>query len=453
MPHVVVIGGGISGLVAAYRLTRQPGLSVTLLEGSERLGGKIATVPLRGALVELGADSFLPRDDRPLQLCRELGIEDELVEPNGFGGSVWWRGALRPLPSGTILGFPTSLRSIAQARVLSPMGRVRAAAELLRRRPLDGPDVSVADFTRRRFGPELLERVVDPLLAGTRAGDVAQMSLAAAIPPVNAAARANGSVTRGLAGMRSPGATGPRFFAPRSGMQTLIDALAGHVEGDVRLDSPVRSVTPRNGGFTVGLDDEDLACDGVVIATPSGRAAELVSGWAPQAAWHLDQIPHTSSAVVNLLFPPDGVTLPSTGSGVLVPSAEAMTISGCTWFSAKWPALASGAAVTVRCFVGRGSRDAALELDDRDLSGVVLAELGRIVPVSAQPLDSLVTRWDQGLPAYRVGHLERVARIEELLSEHPGVTVAGADYRGSGIPDCIAQADRAATGLLDHLRR
>lgn len=452
MAHVIVVGGGISGLVAAYRLGRQPEMSVTLLEGGDRLGGKIATVPFGDARVELGADSFLPRDDRPLQLCRDIGIEGDLVEPSGFGGSVWWRGALRPLPAGTVLGFPTSLRSIARTRILSSTGRVRAAAETLRRRPLSGPDVSVAEFTRGRFGHELLERVVDPLLAGTRAGDVTQMSLAAAIPPVDAAARGHGSVTRGLAAMRSNGVA-PRFLAPRSGMQALIDALAAHIQGDVRLDSPARSVTPRGGGFTIELDNGDLSCDGVLVATPSNRAAELVSGWAPQAAWHLNQIPHSAGAVVNLLFPPAAVTVPAVGSGVLVPSSEAMTISGCTWFSSKWPALASENAVNIRCFVGRGARDPALDLDDRDLSGVVVEELSRIVSVSRPPTDSLVTRWDHGMPVYRVGHLDRVARIEALLGEHPGVALSGADYRGSGIPDCIAQADRAVTGVLEHLRR
>lgn len=454
MPHVVVIGGGISGLVAAFRISRRPELSVTVLEASDSLGGKIATASLGDARVELGADSFLPRDDGPLRLCRDVGVAGELVSPIGFGGMVWRRGRLSPLPSGTVLGFPTSIAAVAAARVLSPAGRARAAAEAFHRRRLSGPDVSVGEFTRSRFGRELLERVVDPLLAGTRAGDVEQMSLAAAIPPVDAAARANRSVIRGLARQRPGGEAAPRFYAPRGGMQVLVDRVAQHVEGDIRLRAPAQAVTTSAKGFAVELPDTTIGCDAVVIATPAHKAADLVAPLQPQAAWHLAQIPHASSAVVNFVFRAGSVDLPESGSGVLIPSSEAMTMAGCTWFSSKWPALAApDGSTTIRCFVGRGPRDAALDLDDRDLSGVVLNELALVTQVTAPPDHTLVARWDDGLPAYRVGHLERVARIEQLLSSSPGIVLAGSDYRGTGIPDCIAQAERAVAALLDHLQR
>ena len=454
VPHVVVIGGGISGLVAAYRLSQEHGMSVTLLEAGAELGGKIATVPLGDAMVELGADAFLPRDDRPLQLCRDVGLADDLVSPTGFGGMVWRKGGLKPLPQGTVLGFPTSVGAITKAKILTPGGKVRAAMEAFHPRPLTGPDVSVAEFTRRRFGSELLERVIDPLLAGTRAGDVAQMSLAAAIPPVNEIARSHRSVIRGFAKARRSAGGPPRFYAPRSGMRSLVERVAAAVRGDIRLGSSALSLIPSPTGVAVETDAETLDCAGVVIATPSHRAAALVAPWAPQAAWHLDQIPHTSSAVVNFVFPTGAAQTPGRGSGVLVPSSEGMTISGCTWFSSKWPALASPErAVTIRCFVGRGRRDPALDLDDRDLSGVVLTELAHVAAIGANPIHTLVTRWDEGMPVYRVGHLERVARIEELLSAQPRVVLAGADYRGAGIPDCIAQADRAVRSLLGHLRR
>lgn len=448
-----MVGGGISGLVAAYRLSQARGISVTLFEAAEELGGKIATVPLDDTRVELGADSFLPRDDGPLQLCRDLGVDAELVEPSGFGGLVWFRGKLTPLPSGTVLGFPASLRSLREADILTVKGKLRAAAERFQRRHLRGGDVSVGEFTRKRFGSELLERVVDPLLAGTRAGDVEEMSLAAAIPPVDAAARSHRSVIEGLSSRSATSNFTPRFFAPREGMQQLVAALESSITGEIRRSTPVEAMVHEGDGLSILTEEGSVGCDGVILATPAHHASAVVSKISPQAAWHLDQIAHVSCAVVNLLFPPGAVTLPPSGSGVLIPSSEAMTISGCTWFSRKWPALASPTgAITIRCFVGRGARDPALDLDDRDLTGVVLNELSTTVSVTSGPLASLVARWNRALPAYRVGHLERVDRIETLLATEP-IEIAGASYRGTGIPDCIAQAERAATRLSIHLRR
>ena len=454
MPHVVVIGGGITGLVAAYRLSRQPGMDVTLLEAREELGGKIDTVALDGVPVELGPDSFLPRDEGPLRLCAELGIGGELVEPNDFGGWVFRGGRLTKLPPGTVLGFPASPRALATTPILSPAGRARAAVEILNRRRLSGPDVSVGSFTRARFGDELLERLVDPLLAGTRAGDVEEMSLAAAIPPVDAAARAHRSVTFGLGRNRSGGHARPRFFAPRGGMYRLIEALEAAIPSvDVRRGHPVASIGSAGGGFVVSARDETVHADGVIVTAPAHVAGPMLRSLSAAAADELSGIGHASSAVVNLLFPPGAVELPAEGTGILIPSSERMTISGCTWFSRKWPHLAAeDGRMTVRCFVGRGPREPALDLSDRDLTGVVAQELATILLVGAEPLISKTTRWEAGLPRYTVGHLDRVKRIEEELSGLPRLRLAGASLRGSGIPDCIAQAERACAGLVAVLR-
>lgn len=454
MPHVVVVGGGITGLVAAFRLSQQPGLDVTLLEARKEIGGKINTVTLDGVSVELGPDSFLPRDQGPLRLCADIGVGSELVEPNDFGGWVFRGGRLIKLPPGTVLGFPASLRALASASVLSPAGRARAALEIFNRRPLSGPDVSVGSFTRTRFGREVLDGLVDPLLAGTRAGKVDEMSLAAAIPPVDAAARSHRSVTLALRRNRSSAASRPRFFAPRGGMHRLVEALEDAIQGvEVRCHCPVGSIESAGVGFALRTGDETIQADGVIVTTPSHVSGPMLRALSPAAADELSGMGHASSAVVNLLFPPDAVELPEGGTGILIPSSEQMTISGCTWFSRKWPQLAAkDGRVTIRCFVGRGPHEPALDLSDRDLAGVVVQDLRAILPLSAGPVATKTTRWEAGLPRYTVGHLDRVERIESALTTLPTLRLAGASLRGSGIPDCIAQAERASAGVVASLR-
>ena len=454
MPHVAVVGGGITGLVAAFRLSQQPGLDVTLLEARNGVGGKINTVSLDGVRVEMGPDSFLPRDERPLRLCADIGLSGELVEPQDFGGWLFRQGRLTRLPSGTVLGFPASLRSLATASVLSPGGRLRAGLEVLNGRALTGPDVSVGSFTRTRLGAEVLGRLVDPLLAGTRAGDVDEMSLAAAIPPVDAAARRHRSVILGLRTGRSARTARPRFYAPQGGMHRLIEALEDAMpDAEIRRGVGVHSVEAQGARFVLTTDEGTVHTDAVVVTTPSYAASPMLRPISQSAAEELAAIRHSRSAVVNLVFPRGAVRIPEGGSGVLVPSSEAMTISGCTWFSNKWPHLAAeDGRITIRCFVGRGENDPALELGDRDLVGIVVEELRSIMTVSAEPSSTKVTRWDAALPRYTVGHLERVARIEKELSGTPGLQIAGASLRGSGIPDCIAQAERAAAAVVEVLR-
>jgi protoporphyrinogen/coproporphyrinogen III oxidase len=452
MPHVAVIGGGITGLVAALRLSQQPGVDVTLLESSERLGGKIQTIDLAGARVELGPDSFLARDDRVLTLSREIGLDAELVEPTSFGAWIYRSGRLTEFPEGTVLGFPSSPSAVWGSRALSRLGKARALIEALRLRPLSGPDVSVGRFARSRFGQEVHDRLVDPLLPRIRAGDLGQMSLAAALPQIDQVARRHRSLLLGL--RASEAAIGKaRFYAPKQGMHRLIEALGDAVSAiEIRCGSHARSVSREARGYRIDLEAATLVADGVVVTAPSPAAAKLVGAISSDASRILAQIHHGASAVINLIFPEGAVRPPTGGSGVLIPSREQMTLAGCTWSSEKWPALAAPGMQTVRCFLVSGTRDPALALSDRDLVGVVLEELRQVVDVSGEPIATHVTRWDAGLPIYEVGHLERVAAIERSLAHHPRVQLAGASLRGSGIPDCISQAEGAAARLLASLR-
>lgn len=446
MTRVAVVGAGITGLVAALEASRR-GAEVVLYEGAERPGGKIHTTPFGHGWFEHGPDAFLARDETPLNLCAGVGLSDELTHPDVFGAVVAYRGRLHPLPKETLLGFPTHRGAVLGSPLLSRWGRARALLETARVRPLKGGDVSVADFARRRFGREVLERYVDPIMAGTRAGDLKTMSLAAAAPEVDRHARTFPSLLRfGPAGppmaILTPRGGGPAFTAPRGGMFRLVEAIVDHLRSvDVRLGRRVERVENRDG--RVDVDGETF--DTAIVTTPAHVSARVIGE--PEAATLLRSIDHASAAVINLVFPAGSVDLPAEGSGLLVPSAERLVVSGATWVTRKWPAVrpADGSEI-VRCFVGRAAREPVLDLDDAELADHVLEDLARFVPLREAPRLVDVARWDQGMPQYRVGHTDLVDAIQAALP--PTVRVAGCDFRGSGIPDCIKQAQAAVDQVL-----
>lgn len=447
---VAVIGGGITGLVTAYALRDRA--HVALFESSERLGGKIRTERLDGAIVELGPDSFLPRDEVPLELCRAFGLGNDLVEPADFGAWLWVSGKLVRLPEGFVLGLPAAPLSILRSRVLSPAGALRASMDLFLPGPLRGPDVSVASFIRRRFGSQVLERLVDPLLAGTRAGDVETMSLAAAAMPVDDIARRHRSVTLGLRrAARAQQGGPPRFFGLREGMSSLVDALEGALENvDVIRSAPVEGLAREGDRYRISAAGGSVIADRVVVAVPAHAAARLLAGAAPGAASDLERISYASVAVANLIYPPGAASIPEQGSGFLVPRSENRTIAACTWFSKKWPhASPDDGRIVLRCFAGRSAGEPALSVDDDPLLASMRADVEEALHITAEPSSSRLIRWDRAIPQLEVGHLALIDDIERSLRrEAPGVVVAGAGYRGTGIPDCIAQAYAAAEGVL-----
>lgn len=441
MTRLAVVGAGITGLVAALEASRR-GAEVVLYEGSERPGGKIHTTPFGHGWFEHGPDSFLPRDEVPFDLCRKVGLSEDLTHPEVFGAVVAHRGALHPLPTETLLGFPTHRRAILGSPLLTTWGRTRALLELIRARPLTGADVSVAAFARRRFGRQVLDRFVDPIMAGTRAGDLETMSLAAAAPEVDRHARHFPSLLRygptaPPVAIMGPSGGGPGFVAPRGGMFRLVEAIVDHLRDvDVRLGAPVSRIETRD--RAVHVDGERF--DRAIATTPAQVTARILEE--SEATNLLRSIDHASAAVINLVFPAGSVGLPPRGSGLLVPSSERRYISGATWVTRKWPTVrpADGSDI-VRCFVGRSGREAVLDLPDEELAEHVVDDLGRFVTLGAAPRLMDVARWDEGMPQYRVGHLDLVDAIEAGLPE--GTLVAGCDLRGSGIPDCIKQALKA----------
>jgi protoporphyrinogen/coproporphyrinogen III oxidase len=446
---LAVVGGGISGLVAAFTaLDEAPGLDVGLFEASDRLGGKLHTISLDGIRIEAGADSFLARDDEVPALCERLGIAGELHAPAVFGAVVWTADGPKRLPPGTVMGVPSSVATALRAQPLSLRGRIRALADLVLPGPLSGPDVAVGPFIRRRFGAEVLDRMVDPILAGTRAGDPDRLSLSECMPQIDRAARSRRSVMSALGSATGP----PPFLAPRGGMSRIVEALAARLQGaHVRTNAAVRAIEQQGDGYRLTLGDESLAARSVLFAIPAPAAAPLLAPLARDAARELEGIDHASVAAVSLIYPAGALSLPPGTSGFLVPSAARRTLAAGTWWSIKWPDTGPPDRLVVRAFIGRAGHDPALDEADEGLIERATREIARLVGATATPLDGIVVRWPEGLPQYEVGHAERIERAERALHPLPGLFLAGADYHGTGIPDCVRDGRAAARAAIKSL--
>jgi len=454
--RVVIVGGGVAGLAAAQALSAADDApQVTLLEGSERVGGRIRTVPFGGVQLDVGPDALLSRAPGGVELCRSLGLGDELVPCADGGAFVWSRGKLRRLPAGLLAGLPAGPGELLRSRILSPAGLGRAGLDLVLPGNAPAGDEAIGALVRRRLGGQVLDRLIDPLLGGINAGHCDDLSVAAGAPYLATAARANRSLVRGLRStMPSPPSGAPRppaFLTLRGGLERLAGALAEQIEGvDVRVNTPVLRIERAGGGLVVVLQSgERLDADGVVLALPAGPAAEVVRAAAPVAADELAGIRTASVALVALAYPHEAVP-PLDGTGFLVARDEDLDITACTWATAKWPHLAEGATHTIlKCSLGRAGEDAVVREPDDALIARARRALERTMKISQAPADAIVVRHLDAFPQYAVGHLDRVTRIEEdLQAALPGLAVAGNAYRGVGVPACITSGRAAAERLL-----
>jgi oxygen-dependent protoporphyrinogen oxidase len=440
MKRVAVVGGGISGLAAAYELRRRlPDAAIVVHEASTRFGGKVATSPLAGRMVDEGADAFLARVPWGLDLCRELGIETTLVSPAESSAYVWWDGALRRLPAGLVLGVPTNLDALRASGIVDGPLSVHPADA-----PLDpSADVSVGELVRPQFGDAVFERLVDPLLGGINAGDGDRLSVRASAPQLAAAAERDRDLVAALRAA-PPAAEGPVFYAPAGGMGALVDALVDWLRAhgvELRLESCVR------------VEDADGDGDGVIVALPAHAACESLGGAAPVAAHELATIEYASVALVTMAFPRSSVHRALDGSGYLVPRTAGLLMSACSWASSKWAQLAPGGSndtVLVRVSTGRFGDERFVDLDDDVLVARLLDELAETSDIEGEPVEVRVNRWMRSFPQYEPGHFARVERIERLLAEEtPNILVTGAAFRGLGVPACIRQGREAAVQLLE----
>lgn len=428
-------------MVAARALARD-GRDVLLLEASDRLGGKIRSHRLAGATVEAGADWFITRSPEAVDLCTELGLAEDLVPPSKSGAAIWTRGRLKRLPAGFIRGIPPSPFGALTSGFVGPLSAARTLADYFLPGPLEGPDISIADYLRPRLGRRVIERLVDPMLAASRSGTASEMSLRLGTPEVDAAARSSRSVMKGLRAAPATGSTRP-FLGLAGGMERMVDALAGDLPGvDVRLNSPVRALVASRTGWRMELPGGPQEVGALILAVPPQAAAGLLREAAHQTATELGQIRFAPAVVVGLVYEPGDVRPPDDLSGFLVPSSERRFVTAGAWFSSKWPHTRSDdGAHVIRCFVGRTVNDERAALDDAALIENVRADVSQIMGITAAPRDARVlVRDDRALPVFRVGHLETIERAEVALVGLPPVALAGAGYRGSGIPDCIASA-------------
>ncbi|MBE3002160.1 protoporphyrinogen oxidase [Nocardiopsis sp. HNM0947] len=463
-PHVVVVGGGVSGLTAAHRL-RGHGAAVTVIEAADRPGGKLQASPVVGARVDAGAEAVLARRPEAVDLFEELGLGDRVVHPGQGSASLYSRGRRRPLPKGQLMGVPGDLRALARSGVLSWGGVLRAGLDLVRpRTPVQG-DVSVADYIGTRMGHQVVDRLVEPLLGGVYAGRADRLSLDSTLPQIAPMARTERSLLRGvrtsLAGRgKAPTAPGPVFASLRGGVAGLVETLAERQGERLRTGTRARALERREHGWRVHLEGSDpLDCDGVLLACPAPEAARLLREHVPEAASGLEGIDYASMALVTFALPASAFPGPLTGTGFLVPSGEGLTVKAATFSSNKWPWLAEEVAeanpgedlVVLRCSIGRFGEHATLQRSDDELAEAALADLARVTGLSGTPVQTRVTRWENGLPQYSVGHADRIERVRGAVGRHPGLGVCGAAYEGVGVPACIADAGREARRLAEGL--
>ncbi len=461
-PHVVVVGGGISGLAAAHTLLDRAGgaVDVTVLEGSSRLGGKLALTEVAGVTVDAGAESLLARRPEALELVHAVGLGDDVVHPAVSGASVWSRGRLRPLPGGQVMGIPGDLRSLAASEVVSLSGLARIPLDHVLARTAVRGDVSVGSYVSARLGREVVDRLVEPLLGGVYAGHADELSLDATIPQLSGAVRVERSLLRAVEEVladtpRSPAR--PVFAGIRGGVGRLPDAVAAACRAagaTVRPDAMVRELRRWPGGWRLVLgparQPEEMLASAVVVAVPASAASRLLGGVAPEAAVELGAIEYASVGLVTVAVPAEEVTGRLSGTGFLSPPTEGHTAKAATWSSAKWAWLAESAGdlAVLRASVGRHREVVDLQRDDDELVDLAVADLSEALRTQLHPVGSRVTRWGGALPQYAVGHLDRVARVRRAVAEHPGLAVCGAAYGGVGVPACIASARAAADRVL-----
>jgi oxygen-dependent protoporphyrinogen oxidase len=467
---VAVVGGGISGLAAARRIAAaRPDVDVIVLEASDRVGGKLLRAEVAGSWVDVGAEAMLARRPEGLALARDAGLADAIIHPLTTAALLRTRGLNRPLPRATLIGVPSDLDALREAEVLGGDTLQRIADEpgAPPLPPLD-TDISVGDLVASRFGEEVVQRLVDPLLGGVYAGHAHEISLRAAVPALAGRLSAGGSLLEAAAAVVRAGATSaervpaPVFGSLAGGLARLPETIAASGSITVRLGQAVRSIGRTATGFELAVgsvpDGSSLAADAVVIATPAGKTATMLRRLAPVAAAELAGIETASMVVVTLAFDPDDTQLRlPPGSGVLVPAVEGLSIKAMTFSSQKWPGVgssgrsASERVVLMRASLGRAREEWALQREDAELARLVLAEVAAVTGTTALPIDTHVQRWGGGLPQYAVGHLERVQRVRAATAAVSGLELCGASLDGVGIPACIASAHAAADRVIASL--
>jgi oxygen-dependent protoporphyrinogen oxidase len=457
---VAIIGGGITGLSAAFTLQKL-GIPYRLVEAGAFLGGAIRTEAREGFVLEGGPDSILAQKPEGLALCRELGLGDRLVPTNPDDRSVYILrgGRLHPLPEGMMLAVPTRIGPFLRSRLFSWPGKLRMGFDLVIPGKDGHGDESIASFLRRRFGQEAVERLGEPLLAGIHAGDPERLSILATFPRFRDLEKRHSSLVRGMWAApkpsRPPGEKPPSaFYSLRCGLRELVDALVLRLDRESLVTKlPVLDVERDGGGYLLRLRrQEAIAAERVIVAAPGPKVAPALERLVPEAARTLAAIPFASSATVLIGYRREDVAHPLNGYGMVVPRTEGLRTTALSFVSAKFPYRAPEGHVLLRGFLG-GVRDGGvLQLSDQEMVDTVTREMTTLLGLRGRPVMTRVFRWPGGTPQLEVGHLARMDAVEALLArEAPGLHLAGAGIRSTGIPDSVAEGTRAADAAGDAL--
>jgi oxygen-dependent protoporphyrinogen oxidase len=442
--RVLIVGGGISGLSAAYYLNKA-GIRPTLIEKAPQLGGVIRTKVEQGCVLEAGPDSFMAAKPWAMDLIREVGLADEVIGSNDHLRVTYIlkHGRLVPLPDGLMMMVPTKILPLVGTRLLTWGTKIRMGLELLRRPPKGPlPDRSVYDFLLDHYGQESIDYLAEPLLAGVYGGDPREMSVNSVLARFVEIETKYGSLTRGvLAAPRPKGSgSGSLFRTLKNGLGQLIDAL--RPSADV-VHGTVESLERNAAGFRVRANGDWMEADQVVVATPAGDAARLLEPWNGNIANLLQSVPYTSSVTMSLGYRKETFDHPLKGFGFLVPKKERKLMAACTWVGNKFNHRVPADKVLLRCFMGGD----ALKETDASLVEAARNELRRIMGLEAKPVFHSIARWPNAMAQYTVGHEKRVQELESILKGAPGLHLAGNAYRGIGLPDCVKMGKEAAARI------
>ncbi|HJN10538.1 MAG TPA: protoporphyrinogen oxidase [Pirellulaceae bacterium] len=457
--RVAVVGGGITGLAAAHRLTELvPDVQLSLFESSHRLGGALETTRRDGFLIEGGADNFITTIPWAMDLCRRIGFEDQLIQTNsGYRHAfVVRKGKPVPIPDGFVVMAPSKAWPMLTTPILSPLGKLRLACEYFVPQRRAGEEESLASFVRRRFGRETYDRLVQPLVGGIYTGDPDKLSLQSTMPRFAEMEAKHGSLIRALRNQpkskeRSGGARYSMFVAPRDGMSSLVDAIAGKLPvGCIHLDAPVERIAEVQCGWSLSFArdvDSPSEFDAVILATPAMPTAKLVASLDDDVARELKTIHHASCSIVSVGYARDQLTHPLEGFGMIVPEIERRKILSASFSSIKYAGRAPDDHVLIRVFIG-GDRQAQLaESPDDQLLDMATGELRELLGIRGDPSLVQISRCKAAMPQYFVGHVDKLSRIRQRLSRHPGLHLAGNAYDGVGVPNCIHSGEQAAESL------
>lgn len=464
---VAIIGGGISGLAAAYYLQKAARennlpIEIKLIEASHRLGGKMQTVVKDGFTIERGPDSFLARKTSIIRLAKEVGMDHQLV-PNSTGKSyVLVNEELHSMPGGSIMGIPTEIGPFITTKLFSLPGKIRAAADFILPKSPSGKDQSLGEFFRRRLGNEVVENLIEPLLSGIYAGDIDHLSLMSTFPQFYQVEQKYGSL---IIGMKKSSPSKPKkaesdsqkstgvFLTFKTGLQSFAEAIEAKIDsGSILKGHRVDKITKDQSKYEIYLNNGDsLTADCIIAATPHKITQSMFSQYEFFDPFKL--VPSTSVATVALAFPKEAIKKDIDGTGFVVSRNNDYSITACTWTHKKWKHSTPEGKVLLRCYVGRAGDETIVELSDDQIVKIVLEDLKKIMDITMDPDFTIVSRWKNAMPQYTVGHKQRLATIlQHIKEELPGVFLAGASYEGVGVPDCIDQGEAAVKDVLEYLQ-